>query len=117
MYVFDSLLKHHLTRDNTFALIRSCGNDVYKVEKYQILNISFIYVPHFTVTLILSCLVLSRFKYGVRSLNTKHFHSYCFSKNDLFMGKNNLDTRTIDLNLNVNLAIEILYQYEYVAQV
>ena len=33
MYVFDSLLKHQLTRDNTFALIRSCGNDVYKVEK------------------------------------------------------------------------------------
>ena len=33
------------------------------------------------------------------------------------MGKNDLDPRTIDLNLNVNLAIEILYQYEYVAQV
>ena len=33
------------------------------------------------------------------------------------MGQNNLDPRTIDLNLNVNLAIEILYQYEYVAQV
>ena len=33
MHVFDSLLKHQLTRDNTFALIRSCGNDVYKVEK------------------------------------------------------------------------------------
>ena len=32
-YVFDSLLKHQLTRDNTFALIRSCGNEVYKVEK------------------------------------------------------------------------------------
>ena len=32
-YVFDSLLKHLLTRDNTFALIRSCGNVVYKVEK------------------------------------------------------------------------------------
>ena len=30
---FDSLLKHQLTRDNTFALIRSCGNEVYKVEK------------------------------------------------------------------------------------
>ena len=28
-YVFDSLLKHHLIRDNTFALIRSCGKDVY----------------------------------------------------------------------------------------
>ena len=31
--------------------------------------------------------------------------------------KNDLDPRTIDLNLNVNLAIEIVYQYEYVAQV
>ena len=31
--VFDSLLKHQLTRDNTFALIRSCGNEVYKMEK------------------------------------------------------------------------------------
>ena len=53
----------------------------------------------------------SRFKYGVRSLNTQHFHSYCPSKNVLFMGQNDLDPRTIDLNLNVNLAIEILYQY------
>ena len=33
------------------------------------------------------------------------------------MGKNDIDPRTIDLNLNVNLAIKILYQYEYVAQV
>ena len=33
------------------------------------------------------------------------------------MGKNDLDPRTIDVNLNVNLAIEILLQYEYVAQV
>ena len=33
------------------------------------------------------------------------------------MGQNDLDPRTIDLNLNVNLAIEILYQYEYVARV
>ena len=33
------------------------------------------------------------------------------------MGENDLDPRTIDLNLNVNLAIEILYQYEYVAHV
>ena len=33
------------------------------------------------------------------------------------MGQNNLDPRTIDLNITVNLAIEILYQYEYVAQV
>ena len=33
------------------------------------------------------------------------------------MGKNDLDPRTIDLHLNVNLAIEILYQYEYVAKV
>ena len=32
-YVFDSLLKHQLTRDDTFALIRWCGNEVYKVEK------------------------------------------------------------------------------------
>ena len=32
-WVFDSLSKHHLTRDNTFALMRSCGKDVYKVEK------------------------------------------------------------------------------------
>ena len=32
-YVFDSLLKHQLTRDNTFTLIRSCGSEVYKVEK------------------------------------------------------------------------------------
>ena len=31
------------------------------------------------------------------------------------MGQN--DLLTIDPNLNVNLAIEILYQYEYVAQV
>ena len=33
------------------------------------------------------------------------------------MGQNDLDPRTIDQNLNRNLAIEILYQYEYVAQV
>ena len=33
------------------------------------------------------------------------------------MGQNYLDPRTIDLNHNVNPAIEILYQYEYVAQV
>ena len=33
------------------------------------------------------------------------------------MGKNDIDPRVIDVNLNVNLAIEILYQYEYVAQV
>ena len=33
------------------------------------------------------------------------------------MGQNDLDPRTIDLNFNVNLAIEILYQYKYVAQV
>ena len=33
------------------------------------------------------------------------------------MGQNDLDLRTIDLHLNVNLAIEILYQYECVAQV
>ena len=33
------------------------------------------------------------------------------------MGQYDLDPRTIDLNLNVNLAIEILYLYEYVAQV
>ena len=32
-YVFDSLLKHQLTIDNSFAFIRSCGNEVYKVEK------------------------------------------------------------------------------------
>ena len=32
-YVFDSLLKHQLSRDNTFALIRSCGNEMYEVEK------------------------------------------------------------------------------------
>ena len=31
--VFDSLLKHNLTRDNTVTLIRSCGKNVYKVEK------------------------------------------------------------------------------------
>ena len=33
------------------------------------------------------------------------------------MDQNDIDPRTIDLNLNVNLAIEILYQYTYVAQV
>ena len=59
----------------------------------------------------------SHFKYGVRSLNTQHFHSYYSSKKILFMGQNDLDPRTIDLNLNVHLAIEILYQYEYVPQV
>ena len=32
-YAFDSLLKHHLTRDNSFSLIRSCGKDDYNVEK------------------------------------------------------------------------------------
>ena len=31
-YVLDSLLKHQLTIDNTFALIRSCSNEVNKVE-------------------------------------------------------------------------------------
>ena len=33
------------------------------------------------------------------------------------MGKNDLDPRTIDLNVNVNLAFEVLYKYEYVLQV
>ena len=33
------------------------------------------------------------------------------------MGQNDLDPRTIDLNLNMHLAIEALYQYEYVAKV
>ena len=32
------------------------------------------------------CFYRSRFKYWVRSLNTQHFHSYCSSKNVLFMG-------------------------------
>ena len=32
------------------------------------------------------------------------------------MDQKDLDPQTIDLNLNVNLVIEILYQYEYVAQ-
>ena len=59
----------------------------------------------------------SRFEYGVRSLNTRPFHSYCSSKNVLFMGQNDLDPRTLDLHLNVNLAIEIFYQYEYAAKV
>ena len=54
----------------------------------------------------------SRFKYAVRSLNTQYFHSYFSSENVIFMGKNDLDPRTIDLHLNVNLAIEILYQNE-----
>ena len=33
MYVFDSLLKHHLTRADTFSLIRPRGKDAYSVEK------------------------------------------------------------------------------------
>ena len=33
------------------------------------------------------------------------------------MGQSDLDPRTIDLHLNVNLAIEMLYQYEYVTHV
>ena len=32
-YLLDSLLKHQFTRDNTFASIRSCSNEVDKVEK------------------------------------------------------------------------------------
>ena len=32
------------------------------------------------------------------------------------MGQSDLDPRKIDLNLYGNLPIEILYQYEYVAQ-
>ena len=32
-YVCDSLLKHPLTRNNTFSLIRVCGEDVCNVEK------------------------------------------------------------------------------------
>ena len=32
------------------------------------------------------------------------------------MDQSDLDTRTIDLNLYGNIPIEILYQYEYVAQ-
>ena len=34
-YVFDFLLKHQWRRDNTFALIRSCGYEVYKVKKLK----------------------------------------------------------------------------------
>ena len=30
--MFLTLLKHQLTRDNTFALIKSCGNEVYIAE-------------------------------------------------------------------------------------
>ena len=30
IYIF---LKHRFTRDNAFALMSSCGNEVYKVEK------------------------------------------------------------------------------------
>ena len=33
------------------------------------------------------------------------------------MGQSDLDPEQYALNLNVNLPIEILYQYEYVAQV
>ena len=33
------------------------------------------------------------------------------------MGQSDLGARTIDLNFNVNLPIEILYQYQYAAQV
>ena len=32
-YVFDSMFKHQLTRESTFDLIRSYGNEVHKVEK------------------------------------------------------------------------------------
>ena len=32
------------------------------------------------------------------------------------MGQNDFDPRTIALNLNVNLAMEILYEYEFVAR-
>ena len=32
-YVFDSLLKHQLTRDSTFNLRRSWGNEVFNKEK------------------------------------------------------------------------------------
>ena len=35
LFAFYPLLKHQLARDNTFALIRSCGNEVYKVEKSE----------------------------------------------------------------------------------
>ena len=59
----------------------------------------------------------SRFKYGIRSVNTQHFHSYCSCKNVLFMGQSDLDPRTIDLYLNVTIPVWILYKYEYVAQV
>ena len=32
-YVFDSLLEHFITRDNTFAQMILCGKDVYTIEK------------------------------------------------------------------------------------
>ena len=31
--MFYSLLKYHLTRDNSFVLIRACGKEVYKIDK------------------------------------------------------------------------------------
>ena len=31
--VFDSILEHQLTRDNTLGLIRPCDNEMYKKEK------------------------------------------------------------------------------------
>ena len=34
-YIFDSLLRHQLTKDITFVFIRTCGNEVYKVEKLK----------------------------------------------------------------------------------
>ena len=58
----------------------------------------------------------SRFKYGVRNLNTQHFHSYCSYKNVLLMVQSDLNPRTIDLKLYGNLPFEKLYKYEYVAQ-
>ena len=46
----------------------------------------------------------SRFKYGVRSLNTQHFLSYCSCKNVLFMGQSDLDPWITDLYVYLNVA-------------
>ena len=35
--VFDNLLNHHLNKDNSLVLIRSCDKQVYKVENQGVL--------------------------------------------------------------------------------
>ena len=67
----------------------------------------------------INTLLLLSFPYQTWGKKPKYWnlHSYCNrKKNDSFVSQSDLDPRVIDLTLYGNLPIQILYQYQYVAQ-